>query len=98
MFEPNGIILLNEIQSKNLEFEFDRNNTHAFTNMLKDQIAGNNNSWAIRWHASLFLANKFCLHPSIPIVKNIGLDGSGTHCDNTEILQITTTKIKDIKY
>ena len=93
LFEPNGSILLNEIQSKNLEFEFDRNNTHAFTNMLKDQIAGNNNSWAIRWHASLFLANKFCLHPSIPIVKNIGLDGSGTHCDNTEILQITTTKI-----
>ncbi len=93
LFESNGSLLLNEIQSNNLEFEFDRKNTHAFTNMLKDQIVGKNNSWAIRWHASLFLANKFCVHPRIPIVKNIGFDGSGTHCDNSDILQITTNKI-----
>ena len=62
--------------------------------MLNDQIIGKNNSWAIRWHASLFLQNKLCLHPKIPIVKNIGLDGSGTHCSEDEILQITTKKIK----
>ncbi len=94
LFESNGSLLLNEIQINNLEHEFDRNNTHAYTKMLKDQIEGKNNSWAIRWHASLFLHNKYCLHPSLPIVKNIGLDGSGTHCNDEEILQITTKKIK----
>ncbi len=98
LFESNGSLLLNEIQTNNLEHEFDRNNTHGYTNMLKDQIIGKNNSWAIRWHASLFLANKFCLHPTYPIVKNIGLDGSGTHCDVEDFIQLTSKKIKLTKH
>ena len=47
--------------------------------MLKDQIEGRNNSWAIRWYAAAFLANKFCLYPGKSLVENIGIDGSGTH-------------------
>ena len=94
LFEKDGEKLRNEILIRNLTDSFNRNETHGFLTMLNDQIEGKNNSWAIRWHASLFLQNKYCLHPSIPIVKNIGLDGSGTHCNDEEILQITTKKIK----
>ncbi len=47
--------------------------------MLKDQIAGKNNSWAIRWYASAYLLDKLTLYPSISFVRNIGFDGSGTH-------------------
>jgi hypothetical protein len=47
--------------------------------MLKDQIEGKNNSWAIRWHASLFLQNKLTLYPGKSLLENIGLDNSGTH-------------------
>lgn len=47
--------------------------------MLEDQIRGKNNSWAIRWYASAFLKNKLTLYPKNSFVKNIGVDGSGTH-------------------
>ena len=98
LFESNGEKLRNEILKQNLTDSFNRNNTHGFLNMLNEQIIGKNNSWAIRWHASLFLANKFCLHPTYPIVKNIGLDGSGTHCDVEDFIQLTTKKIKLTKH
>jgi hypothetical protein len=79
-FEPNGKLLLDKIIETQGQFEFNRKNTHEFVNMLKDQVEGKNNSWAIRWHASLFLKNMLCLHPNIPLLLNIGLDNSGTHC------------------
>ncbi len=80
LFKTDGKRLLTQIVNNKLEFEFNRNGTHQFTQMLQDQIAGKNDSWAIRWHASLFIHDKYCLHPVRPIVKNIGLDNSGTHC------------------
>ena len=52
--------------------------------MLKDQIEGKNNSWAIRWYASAFLKNKLCLYPGKSYIQNIGTDGSGTHSGNSE--------------
>jgi hypothetical protein len=79
-FEENGLKLLSEIKKRNLELLFNRNGTHGFVEILQDQIDKKNDSWAIRWHASLFLKEMYCLHPKIPIVKNIGLDSSGTHC------------------
>lgn len=79
-FNPDGSFLLQHIIEKNLEYEFNRRATHDYVNMLKNQISGKNSSWAVRWHASLFIDNMFCLHPVKPIVKNIGLDNSGTHC------------------
>jgi len=49
---------------------------------LKMQAKGEVDSWAIRWHASVFLSGGLCLHPSATLVVNIGHDGSGTHCEN----------------
>ncbi len=83
LFEPNGAKLLNEIKEKKLTREFDFENTAHYVKMLEDQISGNNNSWAVRWYDSALLKNKVTLYPSISLVKNIGLDGSGTHCDIT---------------
>lgn len=52
--------------------------------MLRDQIAGKNSSWAIRWYASAFLANKLTLYPGKTLVKHIGFDNSGTNCGNND--------------
>jgi len=93
LFEPNGKYLLEKIISKKLEYSFNRNDTHSFITMLEDQINGKNNSWAIRWHASLFLNDMYCLQPVRPIVKNIGLDGTGVHSGNTTIEQTTVNFI-----
>jgi putative methyltransferase (TIGR04325 family) len=87
LFNSKGEELINEIKSKKLEYSFNRNGTIDFMAMLQNQINGLNDSWAIRWHASLFVHEKFCLHPVTPIVQNIGLDNSGTHCKDLEIVQ-----------
>ena len=47
--------------------------------MLKDQVLGKNDSWAIRWDAVNFINNKLCLYPGESLVQNIGFDGSGIH-------------------
>jgi len=52
---------------------------HPYTQMLRDQISGRTNSWAIRWYASAFLKDKLTLYPGRSLVSNIGFDGSGTH-------------------
>jgi hypothetical protein len=50
--------------------------------MLRSRIAGRNNSWAVLWYASAFLAGKLTLYPGRSLVQNIGNDGSGTHGGN----------------
>lgn len=79
LFEKNGNILKKKLINKNLINEFNFNNSFDYMRMLKDQVKGKNNSWAIRWYASAFLKNKLTLYPKNSFVKNIGIDGSGTH-------------------
>lgn len=80
LFESDGRKLLKELEGKKLTREFDFFGSYPYTQMLRDQISGKNDSWAIRWYASAFLQNKFTLYPGKSLIKNIGLDGSGTHC------------------
>lgn len=87
-FEPDGNKLLGLLQQKNLIKEFDYNHTQPYTQMLKDQILGKNNSWAIRWHASAFVHNMLTLFPGKSLVRNIGMDNSGQHCVATHILDV----------
>jgi hypothetical protein len=53
--------------------------------MLRRQVEGKNNSWAIRWNASLFLNNILSLNVGKSLVRNIGFDGSGTHCGSERL-------------
>jgi len=101
LLEKNGKVLLEKIRKSNLSHQFDLDGAYPFTQMLRDQISGRNDSWAIRWHASMFLANKLCLYPGKSLVKNIGCDGSGTNCKQTNKfdsaepeIPITIKKIK----
>ena len=56
--------------------------------MLKDQIQGKNNSWAIRWYFSALLQDALTLYPGKSYVQNIGLDGQGTHCSATTVYDV----------
>lgn len=79
-FNVDGSMLLKELsQSKSLG-SFNENGPHNYIKMLQNQIKGKNNSWYIRWYASLFLKQKLTLMPCISLIRNIGIDGSGTHC------------------
>ena len=79
-FESDGKKLLDEIDVRNLKNEADFNGSYDFTQLLKDQIAGKNNSWAIRWYMSAFLKNMLTLYPGKSYVQNIGFGDDGTHC------------------
>lgn len=92
IFEPNGQKLLDEIKDRKLEKDFNFNNSYPYTQMLRDQINGKNDSWAIRWLASAYLKNKLCLYLGQSIVQNIGFDGSGTHCEKDNNYKITINK------
>lgn len=80
LFQPNGSILLDELLRRRLTKKFDFDGTYPFTQMLRDQIAQKNNSWAIRWQASLFLKDKLTLYPPCSLVMNWGFDSFGSHC------------------
>ena len=87
LFNPNGSELIEKLEKKDLCRTFDFNGAYPFTRMLRRQIAKKNNSWAIRWNASLFLADKLSLNVGKSLVDNRGFDGSGTHCGSQDIYQ-----------
>ena len=56
LFNACGLDLLQQLEAQNLCNAFDLNGSAPYSQMLRDQIAGKVDSWAIRWHASMFLA------------------------------------------
>ncbi|MCR1812023.1 glycosyltransferase [Sulfurospirillum sp. hDNRA2] len=87
-FEANGQKLLDEVSKRKLQKEADFDGAYAYTQMLKDQIQGKNNSWAIRWYFSALLQDALTLYPGKSYVQNIGLDGQGTHCSATTVYDV----------
>lgn len=57
--------------------------------MLRRQVKGKNNSWAIRWNATLFLNNILSVNAGKSLIQNIGFDGSGIHSGSDEIYTTT---------
>ena len=92
LFNQEGSRLLAELEQRHLTAEFDFNGTFAYTDMLRQQIAGANDSWAIRWYASAFLRDKLTLYPGRSLVQNIGLDASGVHCGQSGSYQVCLTE------
>jgi len=93
-FKPDGRALLEQLESSGQTNDFDFNGSAQFTEMLRGQIAGTNDSWAVRWYASAFLENMLTLYPGKSLVRNIGLDGSGTHSGNSMELDNNMTQSK----
>lgn len=48
--------------------------------MLDAQMAGRIDSWAIRAEYTRFRLGGLTLYPRVPLVRNIGMDGTGRHC------------------
>jgi hypothetical protein len=52
--------------------------------MLEMQMAGELDSWSIRFDYAHCKHNAFCVHPVVSKVQNIGFDGSGSHCGDSD--------------
>jgi len=80
LFEQDGSRLISELERRKLVERFDCFGAYDFSGMLKGQIEGRNDSWAIRWYASALLQGKLTLYPGKSLVHNTGNDASGRHC------------------
>ncbi|OWV71973.1 glycosyl transferase [Rhizobium sp. R634] len=83
-FEPDGAKLLTALKEKGLTKGFDHGGNAFFVRMLRNQVEGKNQSWAIRWHASAYLDNMLTLYPRQSLVVNSGFDDSGVHCSDVD--------------
>lgn len=71
--------LIEEILRNKMKMGFDLYGLVPNFRMLQNQASCKIDSWAIRWHASMYIQNKLTLYPPSTLVMNCGLDGSGTH-------------------
>lgn len=92
LFEPDGKKLLRQLKEKNLQHRFDFDGTYDYTKMLREQITGKVNSWAVRWHASAFLHDRLTLFPGRSLVNNIGEGESGTHTKSLQGFQTSVAQ------
>jgi hypothetical protein len=92
LFEADGQTLLDELKKRDLTRQFDFNGAYRYTRMLKLQIAGKTNSWAIRWYASAFIYNKLTLYPGTSLIQHSGNDNTGTNFGTSSFLDVTLSR------
>ena len=90
-FEPDVDVLLKQFDKKKIE-KFSIEGTMNFWKQLEGFKAGKNDSWAIRWYASIFLKGGLTLNPSTSLVNNIGNDGSGIHSNKENMYHVRITQ------
>lgn len=95
IFEPDAAALLAQLDARGLRRAFNLNNCYPYYEMLEDARDGKVSSWAVRWHASAFLADMWTLHPGRSLVFHAGNDSSGTHCGTDTLLDtdLATTSV-----
>jgi Glycosyl transferase family 2 len=86
-FEPDADVLLNQFDKKKTN-QFSIEGTMNFWKQLEHYKAGKNDSWAIRWYASIFLKGGLTLNPSTSFIQNIGNDGSGVHSNKENMYEV----------
>lgn len=86
-FEPDIDSLMAQFDTaKKTAFSIDH--SMNFWKQMQDFKAGRNNSWAIRWYASIFLKAGLTLNPGQSLINNIGHDGSGIHSGINDIYNV----------
>lgn len=86
-FEKNPEQLMNEFSTECIR-QFNLDNIEDFWGQVISNNNGVINTWAIFWYATIFKYEGLCLNPTQTLVDNIGLDGSGVHCDATNIYEV----------
>lgn len=77
-FQPDIDKLISQFDAQ-MRHEFSIEGTMNFWKQIEEFKSGKNNSWAIRWYASIFLKGGLTLNPSQSLINNIGHDGTGIH-------------------
>jgi len=97
---PDVEYLYNKMQNHIELDHFNFNGAQDFLGLLKGTYKGELDSWAIRWVTTIFLKRGLCLYPKYSVTQNIGMDGSGEHCDTNDGYQVklaSEVKVYSIK-
>jgi len=84
LLQLNSQVMVDQLKSRGQARSFDLDGAFPYTRMLERQARGEVDSWAIRWHASIYLLGKLSLYPPHTLVRNNGFDGSGTHVSSRD--------------
>jgi GT2 family glycosyltransferase len=95
-FEPDIDQLIPQFDKEKIS-QFSIDHTMNFWKQVKEFKAGKNNSWAIRWYASVFLKGGLALNPSRSLINNIGNDGTGIHSNPENMYQVKISQ-KPVRY
>lgn len=87
-FNPDVEVLMKQFDADQ-KHQFSIEGSMNFWKQMQELKAGKNNSWAIRWYASIFLIGGLTLNPAHSLVSNIGHDGSGVHSGINEIYNVS---------
>jgi hypothetical protein len=85
-FDPNAQDTDAMRSDDELRSRFDLGGLFGYYDMLERQKTGLIDSWAIRWYWSVFRRDGLVLYPPISLVRNDGLDSSGTHASRSKLL------------
>jgi hypothetical protein len=94
----NASELLQEIESLGLSQQFNLDGAFSYTTLLKAEIGKEKHSWAILWHASMFLQNKLTLYPGESLIRYEGADGSGINSGTGSLWDTTFSKRDDWEF
>jgi hypothetical protein len=86
-FEPDIDLIISRFDDEKKN-QFSIDGTMNFWKQIQEFKSGKNNSWAIRWYASIFLKGGLTLNPSKSLIDNIGHDGTGIHSGMNDIYHV----------
>ena len=90
-FDPEK--LLNQLSG--VRNDFNLGGSARFYEMLQNLAVQSIDSWAICWHASMYLEDKLSLYPPKSLCLNIGSDGSGTHASSVDYFSVALGDSKE---
>ena len=86
-FQKNPSHLINTFDS-NMIRDFNVDGAYNYFSQVTANYEKKINTWAIFWYASVFLNNGLSVNPRNSLCKNIGMDGSGVHCDSSDTYDV----------
>lgn len=85
---PDLEYLYHEMQKHSNLSHYNFDEAQDFLGLLRGTYQGEVDTWDIQWVTTIFLKQGFCLYPKYSVTQNIGMDGSGEHCDTNDRYQV----------
>lgn len=98
--ERDPKILAEKIRALGKIGDADIDGTNQFLAQLEDNVQGRKKTWAVLWHFTVFIQEGLCLHPGKSLVRNIGLDNTGTNCTESnqfDVEVVNNVAVRKIK-